>query len=93
VLKLFTDYVYLRSLPGDLEDDDLVAILRLAHFWELSDTFQQIQQLIVDTVDIYNYEYRELFFVPMKRASNLIYIPSRGRSQVPGRYTHSQGLS
>jgi alpha-D-ribose 1-methylphosphonate 5-triphosphate synthase subunit PhnI len=54
-----TDHVYLRATPNNFDTEALVDTMQLAHYWDLQDFFQQVQQLLVEHMALWNYEYRE----------------------------------
>jgi hypothetical protein len=54
---LLLGFVYLRTVPDGLEDEALVDTLKLAHFWDIENLFQKLQQLLVAALDIHNWEF------------------------------------
>jgi hypothetical protein len=71
-----TDYIYLESIPSNLDAEALVDTLKLAHYWDMQDFFQQVQQLLVDGMALWNYEYCELDLFQLLTIDGLILINS-----------------
>jgi hypothetical protein len=54
------DFIYLGVFPDELEMEELVDVMKLAHYWSMIDLFYKTQELLVVTyVSPHTYAYCE----------------------------------